>query len=642
MLENYDEMKKLDYRQQARDKISIWYSSRENYQHGLKELLANGIDELINNFEHGEMEVTLSDNCKRVSVRDTGRGMPLLEKMSDGTPYYENYFLTLFAGSKYDDAEKEEATYNTGTNGLGVSVLCFTSVYFQAEVQYGDDKIQKHVRITYTDGGRNQEIEELPYDDKVGTFTKITYELDPEVYTNVIYDPEEVKDIVKHVSIPSNSVTLTMVFKDDISRFETSDFGGYFYDLVGNQTTSAVFSSPMRDYKSDELNKIQLLFTTMPNIYQESYLNGSYLSNKGSIHDGVMDGVRKFGNKYCADNKLFPKSITKLTKEDIESSVSYLVKMLSTKADFVGQTKMRTEKTLYKKIASEQTGLMLEVAKNENPKALEKFFKHVIEVSKANVVVAKAQKKLKKQLSENVTGINNRVDKLKDCRKHDEDSEIHFAEGDSAGGSLVKARDADYQAIYPLRGKFLNVMKATETEAINNPVLMDIIKIIGTGIQSNNKAYNTFDINNSKYGKIFIDSDSDSDGSHIQALFITFMFKYMRPLIEAGRLYILVTPLYIIHTDDGETIYYNSDLEKDVQYPKLKGKPSISRLKGLGEMDAGTLESIAMNKDTRTAIQVTIEDAEKLSELITTWMAKDVGDRRDIITDSLSDYIDLI
>ena len=639
VLENYDEMKKLDYRQQARDKISIWYSSRENYQHGLKELLANGIDELINNFEHGEMEVTLSDNCKRVSVRDTGRGMPLLEKMSDGTPYYENYFLTLFAGSKYDDAEKEEATYNTGTNGLGISVLCFTSVYFQAEVQYGDDKIQKHVRITYTDGGRNQEIEELPYDDKVGTFTKITYELDPEVYTNVIYDPEEVKDIVKHVSIPSNSVTLTMVFKDDISRFETSDFGGYFYDLVGNETTSAVFSGPMRDYESDELNKIQLLFTTMPNIYQESYLNGSYLSNKGSIHDGVMDGIRKFGNKYCADNKLFPKGITKLTKEDIEGSVSYLVKMLSTKADFVGQTKMRTEKTLYKKIASEQTGLMLEVAKNENPKALEKFFKHVIEVSKSNSQATKARAKLKKKLSEGVTGLSNRVEKLTDCRQHGEDSEIFFAEGDSAGGSIKQGRDSEYQSTFPLRGKILNILKSSESDIMKNEEIINMIKIIGAGLWSEKHPEN-FDIEKCRYGKIVIASDADSDGLHIQSLFISFIYKYMRPLIEAGRIYMLQTPLYIVHTEDDEIIHYFSDREKEQKFPKLKGNNNISRLKGLGEISAETMYEVALNRDTRTIVQVTIEDAEKVEESIETWLGKDGRKRKEIIAEELYKYVD--
>lgn len=639
VLKGYDEQKKLDYRSQARDKLPVWYGSRENYQHPAKEILANGIDEITGNFDSGHMELELSDDCKRISVRDSGRGMPLLEKMADGTPYYEGFFEILFSGTKYDGINDTENSTSVGTNGVGLATCCLTSVYFQAEVQYGDDEIQKHVRITYLDGGLNREIEELPYDDKVGTFTKITYELDPEVYTNVIYDPEEVKDIVKHVSIPSNSVTLTMVFKDDISRFETPDFGGYFYDLVGNQTTSAVFGSPMRDYESGELNKIQLLFTTMPNIYQESYLNGSYLSNKGSIHDGVMDGIRKFGNKYCAENKLFPKGITKLTKEDIEGSVSYLVKMLSTKADFVGQTKMRTEKTLYKKIASEQAGLMLEVAKNENPKALEKFFKHVIEVSKSNSQATKARAKLKKKLSEGVTGLSNRVEKLTDSRQHGEDSEIFFAEGDSAGGSIKQGRDSEYQATFPLRGKILNILKSSESDIMKNEEIINMIKIIGAGLWSE-KHPDNFDIDKCRYGKIVIASDADSDGLHIQSLFISFIYKYMRPLIEAGRIYMLQTPLYIVHTEDDEIIHYFSDREKDREFPKLKGKNTISRLKGLGEISAETMYEVALNRDTRTIVQVTIEDAEKVEESIETWLGKDGRKRKEIIAKELYKYVD--
>lgn len=639
MLEGYDKGRTLSTREQARNELSIWFDDRSNYYHPIKEVLANGIDEITNNFKHGEMKLELSEDGRRVSLMDSGRGMPLMESMDNGEPHYIAYLETIFGGSKYSGDNNVDKQVTTGMHGVGLVITNYTSVYFQVEVQYGDRNIKKHVRISYNDGGQNRTIEELPYDDEVGTFTKVTFELDPEVYTDTIFDKDVVLDIVKHVSIASNSIAFTVALGGHISRFETSDFGGYFYDLVGNQTTSAVFSSPMRDYKSDELNKIQLLFTTMPNIYQESYLNGSYLSNKGSIHDGVMDGVRKFGNKYCADNKLFPKSITKLTKEDIEGSVSYLVKMLSTKADFVGQTKMRTEKTLYKKIASEQTGLMLEVAKNENPKALEKFFKHVIEVSKSNSQATKAQAKLKKKLSEGITGLNNRVEKLTDSRQHGEDSEIFFAEGDSASGSIKQGRDSEYQSTFPLRGKILNILKSSESDIMKNEEIINMIKIIGTGIWSEKHPEN-FDINKCRYGKIVISSDADSDGMHIQALFISFVYKYLRPLLEAGRIYMLQTPLYIVHTEDDEIIHYFSDREKEQEFPKLKGKNTISRLKGLGEISAETMYEVALNRDTRTIVQVTIEDAKKVEESIETWLGKDGSKRKEIIAEELYKYVD--
>jgi len=639
VLEGYDKGRDLDYRSQAREKLPIWFGDRSNFYHPIKEVLANGVDEITNNFDSGHIELELSDDCRTVIITDSGRGMPLLEPMEDGKPHYISYLETIFGGSKYDGDNNTDSEFATGMNGVGLAVINYTSLAFDVEVQYGNDTERHHATFEYNDGGQNRKVTELDYDEKLGNFTKVSFTLDPEVYTDTIFDKDVVLDIVKHVSIASNSIAFTMVFKDDISRFETSDFGGYFYDLVGNQTTSAVFSGPMRDYESDELNKIQLLFTTMPNIYQESYLNGSYLSNKGSIHDGVMDGIRKFGNKYCADNKLFPKSITKLTKEDIEGSVSYLVKMLSTKADFVGQTKMRTEKTLYKKIASEQTGLMLEVAKNENPKALEKFFKHVIEVSKSNSQATKARAKLKKKLSEGVTGLSNRVEKLTDCRQHGEDSEIFFAEGDSAGGSIKQGRDSEYQATFPLRGKILNILKSSESDIMKNEEIINMIKIIGAGLWSEKHPEN-FDIEKCRYGKIVIASDADSDGLHIQSLFISFIYKYMRPLIEAGRIYMLQTPLYIVHTEDDEIIHYFSDREKEREFPKLKGKNTISRLKGLGEISAETMYEVALNRDTRTIVQVTIEDAEKVEESIETWLGKDGRKRKEIIAEELYKYVD--
>lgn len=639
MLKGYDKGRDLDYRSQAREKLPIWFGDRSSFYHPIKEVLANGVDEITNNFDIGHIELELSDDCRTVTITDSGRGMPLLEPMDDGKPHYISYLETIFGGSKYDGDNNTNSEFSTGMNGVGLAVINYTSLAFDVEVQYGDDTEQHHATFEYNDGGQNRKVTELDYDKKLGNFTKVSFTLDPEVYTDTIFDKDVVLDIVKHVSIASNSIAFTVALGGHISVFETSDFGGYFYDLVGNQTTSAVFSGPMRDYESDELNKIQLLFTTMPNIYQESYLNGSYLSNKGSIHDGVMDGIRKFGNKYCADNKLFPKGITKLTKEDIEGSVSYLVKMLSTKADFVGQTKMRTEKTLYKKIASEQTGLMLEVAKNENPKALEKFFKHVIEVSKSNSQATKARAKLKKKLSEGVTGLSNRVEKLTDSRQHGEDSEIFFAEGDSAGGSIKQGRDSEYQATFPLRGKILNILKSSESDIMKNEEIINMIKIIGAGLWSEKHPEN-FDIEKCRYGKIVIASDADSDGLHIQSLFISFIYKYMRPLIEAGRIYMLQTPLYIVHTEDDEIIHYFSDREKEREFPKLKGKNTISRLKGLGEISAETMYEVALNRDTRTIVQVTIEDAEKVEESIETWLGKDGLKRKEIIAEELYKYVD--
>jgi len=174
---------------------------------------------------------------------------------------------------------------------------------------------------------------------------------------------------------------------------------------------------------------------------------------------------------------------------------------------------------------------------------------------------------------------------------------------------------------------------------MKNEEIINMIKIIGTGIWSEKHPEN-FDINKCRYGKIVIASDADSDGMHIQALFISFIYKYMRPLIEAGKIYMLQTPLYIVHTEDDEIIHYFSDREKEQKFPKLKGNNNISRLKGLGEISAETMYEVALNRDTRTIVQVTIEDAEKVEESIETWLGKDGRKRKEIIAEELYKYVD--
>lgn len=216
-------------------------------------------------------------------------------------------------------------------------------------------------------------------------------------------------------------------------------------------------------------------------------MNLTYLSDGGSFNDGVITGIKTFCNKYARENKLFPKGINSFTTEDIESSVSFVLVALSNKVEFKNQTKLSTDKKLYRKLAQRHTTQLLEVFQIENEKGFKKFVNHLLEVQKHNTQSQKAKQRLKKKLSEKVDGIGNKVANLVDCKKHGKDSEIFIAEGQSALGSIVLARDAVYQAAYPLRGKILNCLKADYTTIFKNQIITDLIKVLGCGIQTDKK-----------------------------------------------------------------------------------------------------------------------------------------------------------
>ncbi|MDR4281746.1 DNA topoisomerase, partial [Bacillus subtilis KCTC 1028 = ATCC 6051a] len=360
------------------------------------------------------------------------------------------------------------------------------------------------------------------------------------------------------------------------------------------------------------------------------------------FNDGVITGIKTFCNKYARENKLFPKGINSFTTEDIESSVSFVLVALSNKVEFKNQTKLSTDKKLYRKLAQRHTTQLLEVFQIENEKGFKKFVNHLLEVQKHNTQSQKAKQQLKKKLSEKVDGIGNKVANLVDCKKHGKDSEIFIAEGQSALGSIVLARDAVYQAAYPLRGKILNCLKADYTTIFKNQIITDLIKVLGCGIQTDkkNKDLDTFNINNLRYGKIIIATDQDSDGAQIACLIITMIYRLMPKLIEEGYVYIAQTPLYEIKLEDDSMIYFYSESEKDQKINTLKGKYTIARCKGLGELDAVTMAETAMNEETRNLIKVTVEDAENMIESLETWMGSSVDNRREYISENLYKYVE--
>jgi DNA gyrase subunit B len=630
---NNDKIRALTDREKARDKISIFYGSRDNYIHGLKEVVANATDEILNNFDSGIVTVTLHEDLKTITVRDTGRGIPITGE-TDGVPNYELLFRTLFAGTKYDDNDQTL----TGTNGVGTAVLNYSSILFQVTSIYGGKKYF----VRFENGGDlvDSDLKGIKTDEIHGT--EVTFALDPEVYPKTTYNPEEIKDVVKHFAVGSPKVKLIFKYKNEQMEYHYDSVEDYYGELVGSSSTSPIITSPSTLYEDgNEKTEIKLVMSTTPETIQESYLNLTFLSEGGAFNDGVIAGVRTFANKYCKENKLFPKGITTFTLSDVEESISFVLVALSNKVEFKNQTKLSTDKKLYRNIARKHVIQLLEALEVENPSGIKKFINHLLEVQKHNEKAQKAKQQLKKKLSEKIDGIGNKVENLIDCKKHGKDSELFIAEGQSALGSIVLARDADYQAAFPLRGKILNCLKADYETIFKNKVIMDLVKVLGCGIQADkkNKDLDTFDINKLRYGKIIIATDADSDGAQIACLIITMIYRLMPDLIKKGYVYIAKTPLYEIKMEDDSMIYFFSEKEKEDKLKTLTGKYTIARCKGLGELDAETMSKTAMNPKTRYLVKVTIKDVLRAKESLEMWMGNDVNDRKEYISENLYKYV---
>ena len=632
----HDTIRALDDRQKSREKLSVWYGSRDNFMHGLKEVIANATDEIISNFESGTVEVVLHDDLQTITVSDTGRGIPLHGE-TDGVKNYELLFRTLFAGTKYETTEST----TTGTNGVGNTVLCYTSSVFEVESTYGG----KTYSLKFKDGGEIFQDLKSTKADKEEHGTKLTFKLDPEVYPATTYNSEDVKDIVKRFSVSSPKVKLVFKYMEEEQEFHYESIKEYFDEVVGNQSTSKIVSLPNTLYEdNEERNEINLTLTTSPEPVQESYLNLTYLSEGGSFHDGVIAGVRTFANKYCKDNRLFPRNVKSFLTSDIESSISYVCVALSNKVEFQNQTKLSTNKKLYRELTRKHTLKLLEIFEIEDKSGLKKFINHLLAVQKHNDQTQKAKQRLKKTLSEKVEGIGNKVDKLVDSKKHGPEAELFIAEGNSALGSIVLARDAMYQAAYPLRGKILNCLKADYPTIFKNQVITDLVKVLGCGIQGDkkNKDLDSFDIKKLRFGKIVIATDADPDGAQIACLIITMFYRLMPSLIDKGYIYIAQTPLYEVKMKDDSMVYLYSEKEKEDKIESLTNMKTIARCKGLGELDATTMSETAMDPETRNLVRVTVEDAKEMTKSLNDWMGTDHSNRQTYISENLYKYVEAV
>lgn len=622
-----DTIKSLTTRDQCRVKISVWYGSADNYLHGFREVMANSCDEINNNFDKGIIEVELFEDLKTISVKDTGRGIPI-EGKTDGKPNRVLLFETLFSGTNYDNEENGKIT--TGTNGVGTCVLNHTSTLFKVESYRG----KKLHELIYENGGEFKSFKSYDnplINEEYTTGTKITFKLDDDVYTKTEYVYDEVIDICDKIASVNPNIKFVIKHKDDIRNISYKSLQDYFINTMGNERS---FESIVKTFDKPEKNIYEIVLTgSLENNKQYTFLNGTYLPEQGSIYDGIINGIRLYSNNYFKSNNMYKSKEKNLTNKDVQGAVSFICKVESVNVSFSNQTKFSTAKKLYEELGKEYIQEMLEIWKNEEPMEFKRLMDVILVSKRSNEKVQDYMSKTKKKLQETIT-VENRVDGYVDCKEYGEDSMLFVCEGRSALGSIVLARDAKNQAVFPLRGKILNILKSPYDKIFKNKEIEGLVKVLGCGVESKTTK---IDFDKLRFGKLVIATDADCDGFHIQCLVLTMIYRLMPTLLERGHVYILDTPLFEIRDLKEDKMYYAySDKEKDEIISKLS-KYQVSRNKGLGELEPTTM-SMCIKEGSNTIRKVQWEEIEEVNKWFETLMGEDLQTRKEYIKDNLHKY----
>lgn len=622
-----DIIKTLTTREQCRDRISVWYGSADNYQHGFREVMANACDEINNNFDKGIIEIELFEDLKTISVKDTGRGIPI-EGKTDGKPNRVLLFETLFAGTNYENSKKGKIT--TGVNGVGTCTLNHTSTLFKVESYRG----KKLHELIYENGGEFKSFKSYDnplINEEYSTGTKITFKLDDEVYTKTEYVYDEIIDICDKIASVNPNIKFVIKHKDDIRNISYKSLQDYFINTMGNEQS---FESVVKVFDKPEKNIYEIVLTgSLENNKQYTFLNGTYLPEQGSIYDGIINGIRLYSNNYFKSNNMYKSKEKNLTNKDVQGAVSFICKVESVNVSFSNQTKFSTAKKLYEELGKEYIQEMLEIWKNEEPMEFKRLMNIILASKRSNEKVQDYMSKTKKKLQETIT-VENRVDGYVDCKEYGEDSMLFVCEGRSALGSIVLARDAKNQAVFPLRGKILNILKSPYDKIFKNKEIEGLVKVLGCGVESKTTK---IDFDKLRFGKLVIATDADCDGFHIQCLVLTMIYRLMPTLLERGHVYILDTPLFEIRDLKEDKMYYAySDKEKDEIISKLN-KYQVSRNKGLGELEPTTM-SMCIKEGSNTIRQVQWEEIEEVNKWFETLMGEDLQTRKEYIKDNLHKY----
>ena len=584
------------------------YTDTTRPNHLAQEVIDNSVDEAVSGFATKIHVVLHADGS--LSVADNGRGMPVDIHPEKKLPGIEVILCTLHAGGKFSDKTYQ---FSGGLHGVGVSVVNALSLILDVRIKRDGNEYQ----MTFENGHKASDLEIIGSVGKKNTGTTLHFWPNAQYFDTAKFSVSKLKHNLraKAVLCPGLHVTFVEEAKNETSEWFYEDgLKDYLVDSI--KGFISLPDDPFSGVLNTEKEAVEWAINWLPeggDLVQESYVNLIPTTQDGTHVNGLRTGLTDALRDFSEFRNLLPRGI-KIAPEDVWDRICFIVSYKMSEPQFAGQTKERLSSRNAAGFVSSALKDAFSLYLNQHPDIGDEIAEHVINNAQ------KRQKASKKVIRKKVASGPALPGKLADCSSQDlSRTEIFLVEGDSAGGSAKQARDREFQAIMPLRGKILNTWEVDSDQVLGSQEIHDIS--VAVGVEPGSP-----DISNLRYGKICILADADSDGAHIATLICALFVKHFRPMVEAGHVYIAMPPLYRV--DIGKQVEYALDeserqaIMDRIEKKKLKGKVSVTRFKGLGEMNPGQLRETSMSPDTRRLIQLTLEDPEAADATMDMLLAK--------------------
>lgn len=623
----------------------------EGCQHAVFEILSNSIDEAREGY--GDKIIVTRYLDGSIEVQDFGRGIPVDYNKKEDCYNWELVFCELYAGGKYDTNDGGNYEYSLGLNGLGLCATQYASEYMDAEIHTGGYKYTLH----FEHGEIAGEMGKEPYGKK-DTGSRIRWKPDLKVFTDINIPLEYYQETIKRQSVVNAGIKFVLKNQVTGSSFETYEYiyengiTDYVKEVAADTEMSSVqFWSTektgrdredMKDYRVKITaalcfsNKVQL---------KEYYHNSSFLEHGGAPEKAFRSAFVSQIDSYLKQNGKYLKSDSKINYQDIEDCLILVVSSFSTQTSYENQTKKAITNKFIQEAMTEFFRRQLEIYFIENKLDADKITNQILINMRSRIKAESTRINIKKTLQSG-SDMTSRVEKFVDCRSKDvNEREIFIVEGDSALGACKQARDSQFQAIIPVRGKILNCLKSEYDKIFKSDIIVDLVKVLGCGVEVNsksNKEISLFNLDNLRWNKVIICTDADYDGFQIRTLILTMIYRLMPSIIKEGKVYIAESPLYEIRSKDETYFCYTEKEKTDVLSALGDSKYTIQRSKGLGENDADMMWLTTMNPKTRRLIKIEPDfDPQAVEDKFELFLGNNLQGRKDYIAENGYQYIDM-
>ena len=651
----YDDqsIKSLKGAERVRKRPAVIFGSDdlEGCQHSFIEILANSVDEAREGY--GDKIIVKKYKDLSIEVEDFGRGVPLGYNEKEKRWNWELVFCELYAGGKYDNNDGNSAyEFSLGLNGLGATATQYSSEYMNVK-SYNKKTLSEMDFVSGNPKGelRVSDIVSAPGVKKTGTIIK--WRPDLKVFKEIDIPLDFLEKTLRRQAFINAGIKFVLENEVASGKFEKTEFfykdgiADYMAEVTEGQTLTPLqlfkIETKGRDREDlpDYKFKAEIAFCFAESGSHEYYHNSSFLEYGGAPDKAVRAAFVYAIDKYIKTQNKYSKNESKVSFSDIEDNLAVIVNSASTQTSYENQTKKAITNAFIGKALTDFLKTKLEIYLTENQTAANTIINRVLTNKRAREAAEKTKTDIKKKLTVTMD-VSNRVEKFVPCRSKDPElREIYIVEGDSAMSSCKTARNADFQAIIPVRGKTLNCMKSSYDKIFASDIIVDLLKVIGCGVEVKSKKGDlaTFDYNLLKWNKIIICTDADEDGFQIRTLLLTMFYRLLPTLIEKGKIFIAESPLFEINSGS-ETYFAYNEQEKNDIIDKLGGKKyTLQRSKGLGENEPEMMSRTTMSPQTRRLIAVTPADAEATAKMFDVLLGDALAERKKFITENGHRYI---